>query len=73
MQPDSSRKVPTTARPPATARQLIKFFTLGGRSRPDHERAQRLLIDLGVSADAIPSFGEYLCGTQEAEAALRSR
>lgn len=55
------------------ARRLITFFTLGGRSRPDYERAQRLLIDLGVPADVIPSFGEYLCGTQEAEAALRSR
>jgi hypothetical protein len=26
-----------------------------------------------VPTDFIPSFGEYLCGTQEAEAALRSR
>jgi len=44
-----------------------------GRSRPAYERAQRLLIDLGVPTDFIPSFGEYLCGTQEAEAALRLR
>jgi len=41
--------------------------------RPAYERAQRLLIDLGVPTDFIPSFGEYLCGTQEAEAALRLR
>jgi len=57
----------------AMARQLTRLFTVGGRSRPAYERAQRLLIDLGVPTDVIPSFGEYLCGTQEAEAALRSR
>jgi hypothetical protein len=38
------------------ARQLITFFTLGGRSRPEYERAGRLLVDTGVPADIIPSF-----------------
>jgi hypothetical protein len=58
---------------PAIARQLVAFFSIGGRSRSAYERAQHLLIDAGVPARFIPSFGEYLCADHEAEAALRSR
>lgn len=68
-----SAVIESVQRDPAIARQLIAFLSVGGRRRPAYERAQHLLVDLGVPAHFMPSFGEYLCATQETEAALRSR
>jgi hypothetical protein len=55
------------------ARQLITFLALGGRSRPDYERAARLLTDSGVPAAVIPSYEDYLAGAQDAAAPVRPR
>jgi len=68
-----SAVIESAQRDPAIARQLIAFFSVGGRRRPAYERAQQLLIEAGVPADFIPSFGEYLAANYETEAALRSR
>jgi hypothetical protein len=69
---DEIRSVLEAARyDPSIARQLVTFLTLGGRSRRDYERAQRLLIDTGVPPDVFPSYEEYLGGTQDTAAALR--
>jgi len=58
---------------PAIARQLIAFLSVGGCRRPAYERAQQLLIEVGVPADFIPSFGECVAANYETEAALRFR
>lgn len=54
----------------AVHRALGHFFTVGGRGQPAYERAQHLLIDLGLPAHCIPALGEYLCATQETEASI---
>ena len=69
---DEMRAVLDAARyDPSIARQLMTFLALGGRDRRDYERAQRMLTDSGVPADLMPSYEEYLAGTQDA--AARSR